>query len=381
MAAHYLTIEARHRQMPGFLASIADFTAAEGASVDAELVRAHPSVSLYCLDDPARRAIFVELPPEIDLARVPFVYQAQYDHALRLIALPYDELVRQAQALPAVDDLVMIYMTGRCGSTLLSHVFNELGDVISLSEPDVATQFVHLRRAGGSRDAELRALLDATVRFLFKPTPVKASATAALKLRSEGTQLVDLYQATFPAAKNLFLYRDAVGWVASFYRVFVREGLAAPIPLDELLSVYKLLFAYDFADLAGCLDPGTREVSLIEQLTIWWLATVEWYLAKRDQGFPFLAVRYTDLNERRESTLGGIFAHCGLPAASVARTLGAFERDAQAGTPLAREHPTQGNPLRLSDAQREQITRMVRRHPRIGQPDAILPGTLQAAAG
>lgn len=376
MAAQYLTIEARHRQMPGFLASIADFSVAEGQAADAEIVRANASVSLYCLDDPARQAIFVELPPEIDLAKVPFVYQAQYDHALRLIALPYDELVRQAQALPAMDDLIMIYMTGRCGSTLLSHVFNELSDVQSLSEPDVATQFVHLRRADGSRDAELRALLDATVRFLFKPTPFKAPATAALKLRSEGTQLVDLYQATFPAAKNLFLYRDAVGWVASFYRIFTLEGSEAGTPLDDLLGFFGQLFAYDFGHLAGCLDPGTREVSLAEQLTLWWLATVEWYLAKRDQGYSFLAVRYADLNERRESTLEGIFAHCGLPAASVARTLGAFERDAQAGTALAREHPAQGNRLRLSDAQRDQITRMVRRHPRIGQPDAILPGTL-----
>lgn len=380
MAAQYLAIEARHRRMTGFLASLEDFTVAEGALVDAGIVRAHPSLSLYCLDDPAQRAIFVELPPEIDLAKVPFVYQAQYDHALRLVALPYDELVRQAQALPAAGNLIMMYMTGRCGSTLLSHIFNELEGVTSLSEPDVATQFVHLRCADGSRDAELRALLGSVVRFLFKPAPPNASSTAALKLRSEGTQLADLYQAAFPAAKNLFLYRDALGWVASFYRIFTREGLASAIPLEENLAFLGQLFAYDFTSLAACLDPGTREVSLAEQLTLWWLAAIEWYLAKYDQGFPFLAIRYADLNERRESTLEAVFAHCGLPAASVPRTLGAFERDAQAGTALAREHPALGNRLRLSEAQREQIGRMVGRHPRIRLPDVLLPGTLQPDA-
>ena len=90
--------------------------------------------------------------------------------------------------------------------------FNELDNVLSLSEPDVGTQFVHLRNADGSRDSELRELLDCTVRFLSKPTATKAPSIYALKLRNEALQVMDLYQSTFPQAKNLFLYRDAIGW-------------------------------------------------------------------------------------------------------------------------------------------------------------------------
>lgn len=375
MSAQYLTIEARHRQDIGLLASLADFTLADGEMAGAELVR-QPHVSLYCLDDAGRRAIFVELPPAFDLARAPFVYQAQYEQAQRLIGLPYAEFMQQAQALPAIDHLIMVYMTGRCGSTLLSHVFNALGDVISLAEPDVATQFVHVRHTGSLPDAELRGLLDSTVRFLAKPTAAKAPTTAALKLRNEGTRLIDLYQATFPGVKNLYLYRDAVGWVASFYRIFRLAGMPVSIPLDEYLGVFSQMARYDFGQLVRYLDPGTREVSLVEQLTLWWLANIEWYLEKYDQGFPILAVRYDDLNQRREQALAAIFAHCGLPAERIADTLAVFDRDAQAGTLLARERPSQGNQLRLSAAEHDTLTRIVGRHPRIGRPDLVLPGSL-----
>lgn len=381
MTGQYLTIEKKERQSAGFLSSLADFTVTPGAAVEAEIVRASPNISLYCLDEASKRAIFVELPPDADLASAPFVYQTQYERAERLIALPYDSFIQLAHDLPAVEHLIMIYMTGRCGSTLLSHVLNELDTVLSLSEPDVATQFVHLRPAYGGREAELRQLLDCVVRVLFKPTAHKAPATCALKLRSEGTQVLDLFQATFPQARNLFLYRDAVGWVTSFYRIFSRGEAPRPIPLDDLRWAFETLYIYDPAPLIGLLGEGATELSLVQYLTLWWLATMEWYLAKQAEGYPILAARYADLNAQREATLGALFEYCGLPAAQVAETLGVFARDSQAGTFLAREQPEQGNSLRLSEAQREEIAQILRRHPSITAPDFIVPGTLQIHLG
>jgi hypothetical protein len=377
MGGQYLSIASKQRQMAGFLASLADFSVKAGDAVDPAIVRRDPNISLYCLDEASKRAIFVELPADIDLAKAAFVYQTQYEHAVRLIALPYDSFIQVARELPAVDHLIMIYMTGRCGSTLLSHVLNELDSALSLSEPDVATQFVHLRPAYGGREAELRELLDSVVRVLFKPTARKTPATCALKLRSEGTQALDLFQATFPQANNLFLYRDAVGWVTSFYRIFSRGESPTPIPLDELRWAFDVLYAYDPAPLIGLLEPGATEVSLVQFLTLWWLATMEWYLAKHTQGYPLLAARYADLNAHREATLGALFDYCGLPTAQVEQTLGAFARDSQAGTFLAREKPDQANSLRLSAAQREEIAQILSRHSIITQPDFIVPGTLE----
>jgi hypothetical protein len=377
MTGQHLSIASKQRQPAGFLSSLADFTITPGEAVDADILRANPNISLYCLDEASKRAIFVELPQDVDLAKAPFVYQTQYERAERLIALPYDSFIRLAHELPPVSHLIMIYMTGRCGSTLLSHVLNELDSVLSLSEPDVATQFVHLRSAYSGREAELRQLLDCVVRVLFKPTPHKTPAACALKLRSEGTQVMDLYQAIFPQAKNLFLYRDAIGWVTSFYRIFSRGDAPKPIPLDELRWAFEVLYAYDPTRLIGLLEPGATELSLVQFLTLWWLATMEWYLAKQAHGYPILAARYADLNAQREETLSALFRYCGLPAAKVTETLGVFARDSQAGTFLAREKPGEGNPLRLSEAQRGEITTLLARHPTITSPDFVVPGTHQ----
>src|SRR5215213_1852951 len=163
----------------------------------------------------------------------------QYEHAQRLIAVPYDTFRQLARTLPEVKHLIMIYMTGRCGSTLLSHIFNALNTVLSFSEPDVATHFVHLRSVYCSRRAELRELLDSTVRFLFKPTTFKTASTFALKIRNEGSQIMDLYRETFPQVKSLFLYRDALSFVTSYYRIFKRWDFPEYMSVSEFVTTWS----------------------------------------------------------------------------------------------------------------------------------------------
>ena len=357
------------------IASIADFTTSPGEEIDVEYVLNNPNVSLYTFNEDPKSAVFTELPDGVNLAAVPFVYMAQYEQAQRLIEMDYETFKRIARTLSPVEHLIMIYITGRSGSTLLSHVFNELDNVMSLSEPDVGTQFLHLRHNKTLPDPELSDLLDCTVRVLFRPTPFKTPSIYALKLRSEATQLIDLYQATFPTVRNLYLYRDAVGFVASFYRVFKEEGDADIITFDEIARGLSYITTQDFSSMRSYLEPGTEQVSLSQWLTLWWIKITEWYLDAYARKFPVLAINYADFNRKREATLKAIFDYCGLPSGQVAETLHVFERDSQAGTILARENPTEGNKLKLSDAQIVEIRRMLAQHLVIQTLDYIVPGT------
>jgi hypothetical protein len=376
MTAQYLNIEAKHRQTAGFIASMKDFTVSAGEMTDAGIILANPDISLYCFDDETGRAIFVELPPGINLAAVPFVYQTQYDQALRLIAVPYDTFRSLAQTLPPVQHLIMVYITGRSGSTLLSHVFNELDTVMSLSEPDVMTQFLHLRGGDHTRDPELRELLDCTVRILFKPNPFKTPATYALKGRNETVQVMDLYQTTFPHVNNLFLYRDAAGFAGSFYRLLKNVQVPDYMAVGDYLAMFSAQLQTDLTPTLAYLEPDAEQISTIQVLTLWWMMVMEFYLEQAARGIPVLPVNYTDLNADREPVISAIFAHCGLPVAEVPKALRAFDRDAQAGTPLQREIPTEGNRLRLTDAQQQDIANILRQHPVIQHSDFIVPGTL-----
>lgn len=374
MTARSLTIKQRHLQTPGQLASLADFSCVEGEGVDPRIVLESPDISLYCFDDATKRVIFVELPPGVDLTKSPFVYMTQGERAERLITLSYGAFMQLAAELPKVDDLILIYITGRSGSTLLSHVFNELDTIVSLSEPDAASQFAHLREADGSRDAELCNLIDSTVRFLFKPNPHKHASTYVLKFRSEAVQVMDLYQATFPQAKNLFSYRDALGWTASFYRLFKGLGVPEHEPLSEWLTFFKQMCKKEAGDLQTYLGEDDEDIPLTKALALWWLFQMEAYLTQCERGIPVLVVGYDDLNAHRERVLSGIFTYCGLPLVGVKKALRAFERDAQAGTPLAREDAARGNALRLSDKQVADIYDVLKRHPVVKTPDFKPPG-------
>jgi len=376
MQAQYLNISVKQRQLTGFHASLTDFTLTPGEAVSADVVCADPALSLYCLDQATQQAIFVELPPEVDLARAPLFYLTQYQLARRLLAMPFNTFRQLARELPAVEHLILIYMTGRSGSTLLSHLLNTVDSVRSFSEPDVATHFVHLRRAGGLSETELRELLDSTVRFLLKSTPFKAPSILALKLRSEGTQLMELFQASFPQARNLFSYRGAFGFVRSFYRILTRDRPPAPAPVDRFVARFRQFSTYDATPLLACLDPGTTALSTLQFLTVWWMASMEWYMAQQARGIPSLAIRYDDLNGRREQVVSAVFQYCGLPTAAVSQALRAFAQDAHSGTPLARDIPDQGNQLHLSEEQRQEILRILKRHPMIQTPDFVVPGTL-----
>ena len=90
-----------------------------------------------------------------------------------------------------------------------------------------------------------------------------------------------------------------------------------------------------------------------------------------------MAVRYDDLNTHREHVVSEVFAYCGLPTDRVQETLGVYGHDAQAGTALARDNPEEGNKLRLSDEQRNEVTRILQRHPVVKDFDFVVPGTLR----
>jgi hypothetical protein len=64
-------------------------------------------------------------------------------------------------------------------------------------------------------------------------------------------------------------------------------------------------------------------------------------------------------------------------SSKVKETFGAFARDSQAGTFLARDKPDEGNILRLSEAQRNEVTSILKRHPTITESEFIAPGTLR----
>ena len=373
MSAKVLSIEKKFRASPVLLASLADFTYAEGESLQPQVVIDQPNLSLYCLDEQTRQMIFVETPPEVDLSAAPFYYQAQFEHAYRLIALPYEALHDLAKKHPPQDEaLILIYSVGRCGSTLLSQIFNLPDQVLSLSEPDIFTQIVLLREPDGSRDQELAELLASCVAVLCKASPQKRPSVWAFKFRAFCIQIADLLYRNHPKAKSLFLYREAESWAHSSVRAFLASGQAN----EHMMQGFWEVMTRFVPLLPVYMTKTSTGLSATEVLTLIWLSIMQRYLSLYKQGLPICATRYEDLVTAPEAVIQALFHYCDLPLPEPARLAQVLAKDSQAGSVLSRarvQQPKAG----LDETELARLRAFLQAEPVINTPDFVMPGTLK----
>jgi len=85
-------------------------------------------------------AIFVEALPGSELWRSrysPFFTDAQFRHAIRIVRMPITSFHRLADQLGDSHNVTFISFIGRCGSTLVNQMFEQTGEVVTISEPPV----------------------------------------------------------------------------------------------------------------------------------------------------------------------------------------------------------------------------------------------------
>ena len=419
MTAKILNIKKRHRPNQSAWVRLADFEWREGGEISAEYVLKMAQVSLYCLDQPNERFIFVETDPDVDLTQAPFFFQAQFEQALRLIAVPYDSLHQLVdQQTYAAEQLILLYSVGRCGSTLLSDLFNQLETVVSLSEPDIFTELLKMRTEDGRHDALIKRLLKTSLLALMKPLSAKRPLKYAIKFRSYAIELADLIAELFPQAHHLFMYRHAEDWARSTARAFQKlasdkgsvgtanerlwasrsarlhafgqavfgEQVAAPFQkiinrVDSRAGVLSRPAMALRAKMFPALRPFIPQLragtlSRMEYITLEWLSGLCRFLALQEANIPLLPFRYEELMEQPEAMLKTIFNHCGLPETAVAQGLPVFEKDSQRGTSLARTAVRQHSANDLTEAHLQQLRQLLKQFPQIERPDVILPGTM-----
>jgi Sulfotransferase domain len=378
MSARILTIVGKQRPHPLALASLDDFQYREGEAIDPQVVLTRSTLSLYCVDPPNHRAIFVDTAPDVDLSAAPFYYQAQYDAAQRLISVPYDTLHALASAVPLDPRrLIVIYSVGRCGSTLVSHVLNQAEGVVSISEPDVYTQLLTRRAPDGSHDSEVRALVRSCTQVMCASSARRGGASAwALKFRSVVIGLADLLYHHFPEAKVVFLYRQAESWARSMARAFrlLDPEIEAWLPpLQPLVSRFMPVVA---APTAQELAPP----SPLAWLSYLWVSVMERCVDLQRQGVPMFVARYEDLQAAPHEVLEALFAYCAVTARDAGAIGRVLAQDAQAGTSLSREH-AQGSTSAFGAQHVAELHRLIRTYAPMLTPDFVMPQTFRRRTG
>jgi len=300
MNANLLDITARKRQSPIGVADPTDFEFSEGSEIDPWQVITNPLISLYCLDHANRRALFVETKAGVDLSQAPFLYQAQYENTVNLIGVPYETLHQLASQISLHSDrLILVYSVGRSGSTLLGAALNAVSGTMTLSEPDVFTQLVAIRGWHGNNDAEVSALLQSCTKLLCKGTEQNPNpSTWAIKFRSFGIELGDIFHAHYPNAKSIFLYRHVESYIISTLRAFVGNA-----DTPEFRAGIQAWLSTLVPSIAKHVREGGPVLSFASISAMLWLSTLERYMELHENGMPVLAILYEDLQSAPRGTI------------------------------------------------------------------------------
>lgn len=348
-------ITARRKDFWAGVSKIDDFTLGPARDVSPDKILTSPDWSLYCLDFTQGKALFVELPAGTNLAETPFVYVAQFEHALRAITVPMDLVEDLGGKLASPPQLAFLFSTGRCGSTLASRILAQLPGVWSLSEPDCYTNLALGRFS--LEPARARTLIAAATRLLCRPPRGVQVDTIVIKPRSEAIMQAENLGQAVPGARNIFMYRDAESYVNSVYKFEQRvlgeeqffsstESWRTVWPIISINSPLTLLDEY-FGMERG-------EIARPEILTMAWDIRIEAYLAALRNGGNF---HYSDLNTNREAEATRLLAGCGIPTTRLDLAMQGFQHDAHSGSGSANDIPAKS----LDAAQRATIHVMLKR--------------------
>ncbi len=353
----------------GALASLAGFRLRDGGQTDSRVVIEHGHITPYCLDHQTRRLIFTDLPPDLDLSSEPFAFWTQMAEARRLIAVPYAELPLLASDVETPGRLVFIFNSGRSGSTLLHQIFNEVDGAVSVSELDYFGNLVAIAHRAGDRSG----LVDLLRHCITLSSSPFSDQTVAFKFRSDVTDIADLFHSAFPTAANIFLYRNAIDWCASWHRIHRAAGWPEVIPIDGFRND-RVVRTGRTTEFDQIVPPDSKEAPYNLAMLSLWSLTIQAYQRHWNAGVPMLAVRYEDLDAHRDSTLSTVLDRAGIPHEQLAQALRGFERDSQAGTVMA-QADRRTNTTALDTRQRAAVVKALADLPDPLEPDIVLRGT------
>jgi hypothetical protein len=371
MYAILYNILERHRDSDVEFSSIKQFTLDEGQSVSAQIIIDERIWHPYCLERDKRRVIFLELSPEIDLSNEAFIYQRQFSDAQRLLAVPYDLLPEISKQVELSQKLLFIFSIGRCGSTLLNQILNQVEGTYCLSEPDVISDVSLSRNKQEYSDADYKLIIESCTRLQAYALRQDNVAIIGIKYRSLASDLMDLFYECFPDAHYIFMYRNAINWVASFYSFYRRLDTPKVFSGAELIEYYgsenDTLITLDM--ISRYIDLAREEIFLEEFIVCLLLHTLDKYLQAFENKIPLYALHYEDFVVQKEQGITELLNYLGIANSQLENALKGFQEDSQRGTSLAQDTAVE----KLSAEQAERAANVLKLHPKFNAPNFYLP--------
>lgn len=170
-----------------------------------------------------------QLPPKVDfLSEETFAFYSHgiTQNATRYFSVPFKTFLDLAQAMPdPAPNLLFVWSTGRCGSTLISKLLHTDDRVAaSLSEPPVIATLHRLTQSSVVNIHDNATWIRSVIKMLFKNWSSK-DEIVCVKPHPVAIELVPLLKSAMPQVKNCFLYRDSAPNVESWHSLLNSSAL------------------------------------------------------------------------------------------------------------------------------------------------------------
>ena len=181
----------------------------------------------------------------------PFLYINQFNHCTHLIRIPLRFFVRLGKEvgdLPLNVTFVLLSNTGRCGSTLLTQLFEEMPNAVSISEPEVLMEFSHEKTFDKFPNENRYALLQSCIRLLFhsarqsvKVNTFEEVKNFLIKPKAHGISIANDLFHLYPNIRHLYMYRHPAEYVRSIRSLYKSLFPKVVYHLLSFTSFYKWL--------------------------------------------------------------------------------------------------------------------------------------------
>lgn len=362
-------------------------------------------ISPYCIDDEHRTVVFVETMPGFDPAETgPFYFQSQRDNAIKVYTVPFDEYHTVIEALDQemtrTDNLLLVYNTSRCGSTLLSKCLASLTGMQSISEPDIFTSLAHIAsEAYGTRNDDIIQLAHSNAKLLVFLRRCRHPDRKAIcfKFRFQCIYVAHLFKQGIPDAKAIFLYRNGMDVIDSMAAAFINTGAYGVIRALAIDSIY-VYYISSLPEHLWKLMPLMKDtirfpvscykwLGSVSPMVMTWISVMDKAIEAYNAGIICEMLRYEDLIVGKTKLVNKLIRKIGISVKvdNSKDISDVFQRDSHAETTTqsrrSSKDSTTGKITRkgfvfLKAKDVEAVKMVILRHEVIGTPDFIIPGTL-----
>jgi hypothetical protein len=222
-----------------------NFLLTHDAWVDPEYVLSDTVTLYYMTKD---EAVFVECPADVIVSSstsAPFLRQAQFQKAQNVLIMPLSVFHKLAEKIgDPKGQIVFISNTARCGSTLLTQIFEETKRSVAFSEPDCMNA-LSVVEGKVSKEEYDRIILN-SVRVMCKPCKfVPDCLCYVIKLTSPTMLYTPYLMEKFPNSKTVFMYRNGLPMCK------VRIRFQYSITLTTILSRFPSMSQSVASDLSS----------------------------------------------------------------------------------------------------------------------------------